>query len=321
MGDFQVLDRFIWFDQQIRHTRYPNATTLAEEFELANRTARRNINYMRDYLGVPLEYHPVHKGYFYSDDSFSMPPLQVSQEELLALLLARNLLSSSADGLISDSIKKVCKKIFSATGSFGLTELRMDEMFSAAWNGYSPAQADVFRVTADGLLRRRTLSFTYRSPRRNETVSRLVEPHHLQHYMGSWVMLGWCRERQNWRKFYLARMESTVVGDQSFVPRPIKQWEFLVDGSYGIFQGRETKDVVLLFSPQRSRWIREQIWHPRQVIEERENGSLQLTVPVADFREIKLRVLQYGADVEVMIPQELRDEIRKEISAMSRLYG
>jgi predicted DNA-binding transcriptional regulator YafY len=321
MGDFQILDRFIWFDQQIRHNRYPNATSLAEEFELANRTARRNINYMRDYLGVPLEYHPVRKGYYYSDDSFAMPPLQVSQEELLALLLARNLLSGSADGLISDSIKKVSKKIFAATGSFGLTESRMTEMFSATWNGYSPTQADVFRQAADALLRRRLLSFVYRSPRKNDDTLRCVEPHHLQHYMGSWVLLGWCRERQDWRKFYLARMESVAVPEESFVPKAVTEWQYLVEGSYGIFQGRETKNAVLLFSPERARWIREQLWHPSQQIEEREDGSLQLTIPVADFREIKLRIMQYGADVEVVEPQELRDEISKEIAAMAMLYG
>jgi predicted DNA-binding transcriptional regulator YafY len=34
-----------------------------------------------------------------------------------------------------------------------------------------------------------------------------------------------------------------------------------------------------------------------------------------------LRILQYGADVEVLAPEALRDEVRKEIGRMVTLYA
>jgi len=49
-------------------------------------------------------------------------------------------------------------------------------------------------------------------------------------------------------------------------------------------------------------------------------GGLELTLPVADLREIKLRVLQFGADVEVVEPEALRREIRDEIDKMMKIY-
>ena len=53
---------------------------------------------------------------------------------------------------------------------------------------------------------------------------------------------------------------------------------------------------------------------------EQPDGCLDLTVPVADFREIKMQILQFGADVEVISPEELRQEVMAEIERMGCLY-
>jgi predicted DNA-binding transcriptional regulator YafY len=94
----------------------------------------------------------------------------------------------------------------------------------------------------------------------------------------------------------------------------------LLDNTFGLFQGGPAIPVTLRFSPFRARWIRQQRWHPDQRLNEFPDGSLELTVPVVDFREIKLQILQFGADVEVLAPPELRQEILKEIKRMKALY-
>jgi hypothetical protein len=43
-------------------------------------------------------------------------------------------------------------------------------------------------------------------------------------------------------------------------------------------------------------------------------------VTVTDFREIKMQNLQFGADVEVISPETLRQEIATEIDRMGCLY-
>ena len=42
------------------------------------------------------------------------------------------------------------------------------------------------------------------------------------------------------------------------------------------------------------------------------DGSLCLTFPVADLREVKREVLRFGALVEVPAPEQLRIEVKKE---------
>lgn len=321
MGEKLELERYSWFDSQVRSGKFPNSTKLAKRFEICTRTARRSIDFMRDRLGAPLEYDPSRKGFYYSDQSFELPRLQVSQEELLAILLARNLLTHSAAGLISEAISTFGKKLFSNLGDLGLTEARMNEAFSATWNGYSPTQASTFRNVAEALLQQRLLRFTYTSPRTGQAVQRLVEPHHLQHYMGSWVLIAFCRLKDGWRKFFLSRMTDPTRDEEVFLPRPRKEWRCQLEGAFGIFQGKEKTLVTLRFTPFRARWIREQVWHPEQQMKEYPDGSMELTFSVADFREVKMKVLQFGADVEVVRPAKLRLDIEDEITRMGEVYA
>jgi predicted DNA-binding transcriptional regulator YafY len=320
MGEHLIMERYYWFDSQVRANLFPNAQSMADKFEISSRTARRNIEFMRNRLMAPLEYDPARKGYHYSDESFTLPPLQVSQEEMVSILIARDLLSNSAEGIISRTIQSFGRKLFSTMGGIGFTGDKLQNAFSAVWNGYSPAQANVFKIVVEALLGNRLLTCHYRSPGAGEITERKIAPHHLQHYMGSWVLLGWCTFRQDWRKFFLSRMSDLKITSENFEPRPKQEWEPMLQSSFGIFQGENEVPVTLRFTPFRARWIREQMWHPTQTLKELPNGGLDISFPVADFREIKLKILQFGADVEVIEPGELREGVKNEIKKMEKIY-
>jgi predicted DNA-binding transcriptional regulator YafY len=320
MADHLKFERYYWFDRQVRRGVFPNAATLARRFEISAKTAQRTIDYMRDKLAAPLEYDGHRKGYFYTVSGFTLRPFEVSQNELLAVLLAQNLLSGSAGGVISRSIRSFGRKLFAATGAMGLSEERIGEAFSAVWHGFAPAEAETFRTVADALVQRQRLAFHYFAPSTNERTERLVEPHHLQHYMGGWVLLARCLERDGWRKFHLGRMREVRLAAQPFTPRPPSEWQGELSGAFGIFQGGAPVRVVLRFNSFRARWVRDELWHAEQRVEELPDGALLLSFPVADFREVKLRILQFGADVEVVEPLELRREVAQEIGRMGELY-
>jgi hypothetical protein len=58
MGIKNIYERFVWFDNQVRARKYPNATTLSKQFEISAKTAQRDIDFMRDRLFCPLDYDP-----------------------------------------------------------------------------------------------------------------------------------------------------------------------------------------------------------------------------------------------------------------------
>jgi len=53
---------------------------LTKIFEISYRQGQRDIEYMRDSLGAPIEYSTRHKGYFYAKQ-FSLPTLYLTADE------------------------------------------------------------------------------------------------------------------------------------------------------------------------------------------------------------------------------------------------
>jgi proteasome accessory factor C len=92
------------------------------------------------------------------------------------------------------------------------------------------------------------------------------------------------------------------------------------ESSFGIYKGKSLKEVTLRFSPLKSRWIREQVWHKDQKMKFLENGSLELSFPVADFSEIRMEILRHGAMVEVIKPKSLRELIKSEAEKITQIY-
>ena len=57
--------------------------------------------------------------------------------------------------------------------------------------------------------------------------------------------------------------------------------------------------------------VQEATWHPTQAVREEADGSLRWTARVAGTIEVRLWVLSWGDEVEVLEPTELRDDVRR----------
>ena len=90
--------------------------------------------------------------------------------------------------------------------------------------------------------------------------------------------------------------------------------------NFGLLSSESSIEVSLKFSKKIAPWISEQIWHPEQNRVINQDGTLCLSFSVADLREIKGEVLKYGAQVEVLSPATLREEVKKEIKKMQKIY-
>ena len=76
----------------IRAGTYPNCSTMAKEIEVTPKTVQRDVSFMRDQLGLPLEYHAIKHGYYYTQEVHEFPMLHLSRNDLVALFLARHAL-------------------------------------------------------------------------------------------------------------------------------------------------------------------------------------------------------------------------------------
>lgn len=317
MADQLFLERFIWFDDKIRSGNYPNASSLAEQFEVAIKTAQRSIAYFRDRLNAPLEFSYLHKGYYYTEPNYRIPLMRLSQQEVWGLLVARQLLLDLESGGIGQEVSQVTQRLGSLLAANLPGRISLDHAFSLRWQGFYPAKANHFESTCQALFNSRLLTMTYSAPSSNSTSTRTVEPHHLLNYMGTWHLIAYCRLRNEWRNFNIARIQECRVNDEIFTPRPPEDWQQYVNKSFGIFQGGDISLVTLLFSAERARWVRERTYHPDQAMEILADGRLKLTLPVAHHFEIMMEIVGHGAEVDVLEPEWLKSMVHAEIRRMA----
>lgn len=314
------IERFFWFDHQIRQKNYPNSPKLASHFDISERTAKRDIQAMITTVGAPLEYNATRRGYRYSDDSYSLSWTRFSHQEMMAILILRQLLAGTSSTPLSNELNALCEKMFNNLEQCGIDQQHLASCFSANWNAYIPVDEEVFQRLGEALLTRHKVYFSYHAPTQITATTRTVHPHHLQHYNGSWYLLGWCQERQAWRTFQISRIHDLHLCGETFDYQDPTTWQHKIEGACGIFQDGQRQLVKLLFSARRAPFVREQHWCDGQQHQLLEDGRLQLTIPVADHREIIMKILQHGSEVEVLEPLELRQKVITEIDKMTNNY-
>jgi predicted DNA-binding transcriptional regulator YafY len=320
MGDQLYLERFVWFDNEARKERFPNASKLAEHFELSVKSAQRTIDHFRDRLLAPLEYESSRKGYYYSDPTFQLPVIRISEEELLALLISRKLITEASAGSLADELGSVSTRLSTLLAANLPGRARPEDAFSFRWKNISPTDPLTFKIATSALLQGKLLTFCYYSPTASTCTMRTVEPHHMVNYMGNWHLIAFCHLRNDWRDFVLGRMTLCSVEGTAFTIRDKEEWQPFLHNTFGIFQTRKSFDVRLRFTPERSRWIKGEMWHEAQTEEVQDDGSLILTIPASHEAEIMMEILKHGSHVEVLEPEWLREKIVAELWSAVKKY-
>ena len=58
-GTRRPLERVLRIHDLISRSHFPNCSTIARELEVNRKTIQRDLNFMRDEMELPIEYHEV----------------------------------------------------------------------------------------------------------------------------------------------------------------------------------------------------------------------------------------------------------------------
>ncbi len=321
MSSISILHRFLWFHNEVKKSRHPNARKLAEEFEISTKTAQRSITFISERLNAPLAYVSAHRGYIYEDNTWELPGLWLHEDELVSLVLSFRLATAVPDTHIKSSLKKLLNQIIAnhTTGKISIDDI--SEKISVKNIAYARTSEVIFHRLLGALLWSKPIRIEYYSPHNDQSTARDILPLHLLNYMGTWHIIAHCSVKNELRDFVLSRIKSVDGCDKPINARiEPKSVQDYIRKTFGIFRGPETTNVCLRFARDIAPWIAEQSWHPDQKVTIGKDGRLNLTIPVADFREIKREILRYGAQVEVIAPAALKNEVKKEIEKMRKVY-
>ena len=276
---------------------------------------------MRDRLDLPVEYDPVKYGYHYSEEVSAFPTFQVTEGEMVALLVAEKALQQYRGTTFEKPLVSAFQKIEEAlpdTISLNLSE--WDESISFRTSAIPQLDLNIFDQLAKAVSRKKQLELQYRKPGQKKGETRVVDPYHLANINGEWFLFAHCHLRKDLRTFAPARILMIQEIGETF-QRPKKfSIEDRLQGSFGVHAGKENFKVTIRFSPQVADYIREKTWHPTQKIKSLPDDSIELSITLSSLVEIHRWVLGWGEHAEVIEPSNLRERLRKSAEEILATY-
>jgi predicted DNA-binding transcriptional regulator YafY len=179
---------------------------------------------------------------------------------------------------------------------------------------------DFFQVVTGATLQRQKLWMQYHARGSNQLTERTVSPQRVTFYREAWYLDAWDESRNELRTFAIDRIFRPRALDERALDVDDLQLDEHYATAYGIFGGKADKLAVLVFSKERARWVADERWHPEQQGRFLDDGRYELRIPYRDSRELVMDVLRHGAEVEVIEPSDLRNEVSRQLAVALRRY-
>jgi len=305
--------------QAIQSGRFPNATKLAAELEVSTKSIQRDLDFMRDRLELPIEYHPQRFGYHYTAEVTSFPTMHLTEGELVALVIAEKALEQYRGTQFEKPLLSAIRKIEqSLPDTISLNLADIEQTISFRTRAEPVLNLEIFDALAKATAQRRQLAMVYRKTGSREGEARLVDPYHLANINGEWYLFAYDHARKDIRTFVPSRVQSVKPTGRSF-PAPRKfSLEQRLRGSFGVHSGEGEFEVILRFNSRVADLIREKKWHESQELRPLKGGDVELRLKLSSLVEIERWVLSWGGDVVVQKPQALAEAVKQ---AARRILG
>lgn len=234
-------------------------------------------------------------------DGFERPG-RLTPDETLCLSLA--LRGSAAASHAPSSVARD-RLLDRAEGYLTHRDWRGDEAPTVRAPDRDPDPEGIRELLLTAARDRRPCALAYVKSGAGDATLRVVHPYVVAYGEGAWYAVGHCAVEDDIRVFRVDRILAADLAEGSFeVPEDFDVSHFIDGGR--VFHAQVDREVRVRYSPTVARWIRERAEWTANVIEDGEDGSLVVRHRVADPHWAVSHTLQYGADAEILEPDEIR---------------
>jgi predicted DNA-binding transcriptional regulator YafY len=285
---------------------------IADRLGMSVRNVYRDLKALETELRMPVW---SDAGSWGMEASAFLPPLKLTLSEAMAVFLAARLMVRYADKYdpdLASAFEKVAE---------GLPETLRDHVARTLdLLQRAPLDSEFIervRLLTRAWAERRVVEIEYEAAsfegRVGERSKRVIRPYLIEPSLQTHALylIGWDEDRGGMRTFKIERIRGVSVSPRRFEPPEPGTLEADLRHGWDIIADQPLTDVVLRFAPTVADRVAETNWHPEQQIEPQADGSLIWRTRVAGTIEIRLWILSWGEDVEVLSPPDLREQVRE----------
>lgn len=167
-------ERIHWLYERLKQGGFPSRQQFLATFEVSVSTFKRDLSFLRDRLGAPIDYDLRRQGYFLTDTGFELPSFWFNRSHLLILAgICRQLELFARSPHISELHSRLMAMLAPGGGQ------SLVDIFSFETVGCATCDNANFDTLTEALLTGRLIDIIYRAGGSGEITSRTVEPYRL----------------------------------------------------------------------------------------------------------------------------------------------
>lgn len=279
---------------------------IARKCSVSTRTAYRDLEALESELDVPIWEDGSKRGV---TEGYSLPPIPFTLAEATIIFLAARLMQDH-----SRHYEPNIASTFMKLNSVVPPPLRKQIQNTINWMEKQPRNEKrtyIGQRLVEAWVSQHRVMIRYQDLTDPKPIERIIEPYFIEPATPghSSYVIAYCHLDKSIRVFKTNRIEEIhVLADTYEIPPDFDAIDYL-SSAWGIFVEKEVETVKLHFKPSLRRPIMEAIWHPSQVMEPQDDGSMIMTLRVNNTYDFRSWILGWGDEVEVLEPETLRNQI------------
>ncbi|MGL4630554.1 MAG: helix-turn-helix transcriptional regulator [Leadbetterella sp.] len=222
--DTKRLSRLTAILTQLQTKRLLTATELASKFSVSNRTIYRDIKALEQ-AGVPVLTEEG-KGY-YLMDGYRIPPVMFTESEANALITAEQFILKNKDASLIKEYTEAINKIKSVLRNNTKEKANLLSNRIVIRQNANNDQTSSYLSTLQLALTNFNLTkIRYHSTEPNQTTERIIEPFAVYSTQENWLLIAFCRLRNEFRAFRLDRIQNLTILTDTFEPHKMTLQEY-----------------------------------------------------------------------------------------------
>ncbi|WP_147676742.1 helix-turn-helix transcriptional regulator [Algibacter pacificus] len=219
------LSRLTAIHLKLQSNLYVTVEQLSEQFNISKRTVYRDLHALEQ-ANVPIV-TVEGKGYTLMD-GYKIPPVMFTETEANALIFAQKIMAKTKDESLINEFNNAIDKVKAV--------LRSEEKSKADFlanrtfigkNWQNEKTSNFLSVVQRALTNFNVLKIDYKKESDVEPILREIEPFAIYHsFSEDWIVVAWCRLRNEFRNFRIDRIKTIVSLPEKFVPHHMTMEEY-----------------------------------------------------------------------------------------------
>lgn len=292
---------------------------------VSDKTIQNDLRDMRDdpTLGysAPIEKNTSQKAWYYTDSNYSITAFGLREQDLNALKFYTGALHQYKDYPVFKDVSNAIAKVVAAasvkptsTGNFSAALIHPEKAPPMKGSEWIP-------MIVQALNENQKIRFVYQKHGSSKSKTMIFEPYLLKEDRHRWYLLGRSKPEGDPTWTYgLDRILELEILPETFDPVPF-DFENYYEHVMGItVHETNPEEIVLSFTPKQGKYLQALPLHLTQKELLNNNEEYRISIKVKPSWEFYEKILGYGANVRVLSPQPVIDQLKDIIEKLSEQY-